>query len=209
MKKFYQIYLKPWGNDYNIQIYVLRLLGYVLTTVYFVATFFNKQKAKNFNQRGNYFHIIRKKKINDHNRPADRAFEEKFLKGDRYDFNGIFLPKIKNTYLMRSVYDDVLKIYTEYGDNYVYKLMDELDKLPSEGAYCYRGMNGEDISVKSGDIVIDAGAWIGDFSAYASKKGACAYAFEPSPSNISMLQKTVEYNRGGWRNYYSAFWPWR
>jgi len=51
------------------------------------------------------------------------------------------------------------------------------------------------ITVEKNYTVIDAGAWIGDFSAYAAKKGAKVYAFEPSPVNIKMLNKTVEYNK--------------
>jgi len=42
--------------------------------------------------------------------------------------------------------------------------------------------------------VIDAGAWIGDFAAYASKKGANVYAFEPSLESVKWLRKTAEMN---------------
>lgn len=189
-------YFKVWGNDYTVLIYILRISGYILTSLYFAGTFFNKKKAKQFNQKNNFFHILRKNKIQEFNNSQDKEFNEKFLMGDRYDFNGVFLPKIKNTYLLRTVYDDVLKIYTEKDDNYDYKIVDEIDKIIPEGVYCYIEPNGEDITIKRGDIVIDAGAWIGDFSAYASKKGAHVYAFEPSPSNLNILKKTVEYNKG-------------
>ncbi len=188
-------YLRIWANDYTIFIYILKISGRLLTLLYFIFVFFNKEKTKYFNQKKNYFVIKRQKEIQRYNKPADDEFNKKFLKIDRYDFNGIYLPKVENTYLMRYVYEDSLKVYTEYNDNYNYKIIDELDKVINEGTYCYIGQNGENITIKKGDVVIDAGAWIGDFSAYASKKGAHAYAFEPLPANIKLLQKTIEYNK--------------
>lgn len=52
-----------------------------------------------------------------------------------------------------------------------------------------------DIGVKAGDTVIDAGAYIGDFAAYAAVKGATAYAFEPEERIFKILTKTAELNR--------------
>lgn len=191
------MYLKRWGNDYTLTIYLYRMFGYVLTVLYFAVTL-NKKKVKAFNRKDNYFVNKRREAISKFHEKDNRLFNEKFLKNDRYDFKGVFLPKVENVYLLRTVYDDVLKIYTEYDDNYDYKFVDELEKtLPEgEGSYCYTGPNGESILVNKGDVVIDAGAWIGDFSAYASKKGAHAYAFEASSANVKELQKTVEYNKG-------------
>jgi FkbM family methyltransferase len=51
------------------------------------------------------------------------------------------------------------------------------------------------VTVKAGDVVIDAGAWIGDFSAYAASKGACVYAFEPVTETYNILIKTAELNQ--------------
>jgi FkbM family methyltransferase len=51
-----------------------------------------------------------------------------------------------------------------------------------------------DVTIKPGDVVIDAGAWIGDFSAYAVTKGAVAYAFEPVQATFQLLSKTAELN---------------
>ncbi|MBP9866826.1 MAG: FkbM family methyltransferase [Candidatus Pacebacteria bacterium] len=189
------VYFKFWGNDYTWYIYTLKILGYILTGFYYVATFFNKKKTKYFNKKVNFFVLQRNKQIETWNKPKNDAFNKKFLKQDRYDFNGIFLPKVENTYLMNTVYDDTLKVYTEYGDNYSYTIVDELEKKLPEGTYCYIGKNGEDITIKNGYTVIDAGAWVGDFSAYAAKKGAHVYAFEPSPFNINLLQKTIEFNK--------------
>jgi uridine phosphorylase len=76
----------------------------------------------------------------------------------------------------------------------------------NEGPYGYTdGLF--DVSVKSGDVVIDAGAWIGDFSAYSYWKGATCYAFEPMQVTYSLLEKTKDLNyrlnkiNGGVRSY--------
>lgn len=196
MKKIL-VYLKVWGDDYTAYIYILRILGYALTLMYFIFILFDKKKTGYFNRKVNFFVRERKKQIQLYNKPFDEEFNQRFLKDNKYDFNGIYLPKIENTYLLRTVYNDVLKIYVEKNDNYNYKIVDELDKILPEGSYCYVGPNGEDITIKEGYVVIDAGAWIGDFSAYASKKKAHVFSFEPSPINIKLLEKTVEYNSGG------------
>ena len=71
-----------------------------------------------------------------------------------------------------------------------------LDKRLTEGVYCYKkDENGCDITIHKGDVVLDLGAWIGDFSAYACKKGATVYAFEPSEETRLLLEKTVQYNK--------------
>lgn len=189
------LFFRVWGNDYTLPIYIFKILGGLLTVLYYTATFFNRKKTKEFNRKGNYYIIERKRRIDAWNKPADEAFMKKFLVGDRYNFKGIYFPKIENTTLMRSVYDDSLMVYTEYNDDYSYTVVDELEKKIPEGTYCYIGKHGGDITIKNGYTVIDAGAWIGDFSAYAAKKGAHVYAFEPSPSNITMLEKTISYNK--------------
>jgi tRNA G37 N-methylase Trm5 len=62
-----------------------------------------------------------------------------------------------------------------------------------EGPYGYT--DGDfDVTVKKRDVVIDAGAWIGDFSAYAASKGAITYAFEPANDTFQWLCKTRELN---------------
>jgi FkbM family methyltransferase len=62
-----------------------------------------------------------------------------------------------------------------------------------EGPYGY--VDGSfDVTVKKGDTVIDAGAWIGDFSAYAVSKGAVCYAFEPTEESFGILCDTAKLN---------------
>jgi len=59
-----------------------------------------------------------------------------------------------------------------------------------EGPYEYKT-----VRLEKGDIVIDAGANIGEFSALAGVKGCTAYAFEPIPNIINTyLSKTAEWN---------------
>jgi FkbM family methyltransferase len=70
-----------------------------------------------------------------------------------------------------------------------------VDQYTPEGPYCYK--DGEfDVTVKEGDIVIDAGASFGEFCAYAAFKGAVSYAFEPVGDRYKQLCKTAELNNG-------------
>ena len=63
-----------------------------------------------------------------------------------------------------------------------------------ETPYAYAG-DGLDVEILPGDVVIDAGSWIGDFAAYASAKGAGeVYAFEPSPPAFNYLVQTTKLN---------------
>jgi len=92
------------------------------------------------------------------------------------------------------IFDDTFLISCFHGDNYDAKIVDRLDKHMIEGPYGYR-KEGFDVTVSKNDIVIDVGAWIGDFSAYASSKGATCYAFEPSSKAFSILCKTAQLNK--------------
>jgi FkbM family methyltransferase len=129
-----------------------------------------------------------------------KSFFEKFWRkyyiDNVWNFNGIKLPGLKNDTTITSIYPvylDSLFVYCVHNDNYDCKLIDKLDEILPEGAYSYK-KNNFDVTVKKNDIVIDAGAWIGDFSAYASKKGAFVYAFEPCKETISYLKITKELN---------------
>lgn len=93
-----------------------------------------------------------------------------------------------------STYYDIIFFYNKRNDKYDLKSLDMYEKIiGTEGTYCYE--DGEcEMVIKKGDVVIDAGAWIGAFSAYASRKGASVYAFEPSLENRKYLEKTAELN---------------
>jgi FkbM family methyltransferase len=127
-----------------------------------------------------------------------KNFKKKWLKinknGESYfDFNGILFPDISNHtgfYLFVSrIFDDIFQIPCFYHDNFDKKIVTFLDSCLDEGAYCYKD-NSFDVTVKEGNVVIDAGAWFGDFSAYTASKGAITYAFEPVEENFNMLCKT-------------------
>jgi len=79
--------------------------------------------------------------------------------------------------------------------NYCFKSVNE--------AFCLEGpQEYKSAKLKTNDIVIDAGANVGIFSAFASNK-CCAdnecgrvYAFEPVPENIKILEQTAALNKG-------------
>jgi len=126
-----------------------------------------------------------------------RQLKKNYFKDGIWNFNGIRLPFYTPDYnagLMYLIYLDSLFVYCKYNDNYNNSLIDQLDDYLPEGTYGYKN-NDIDVTVKENDIVIDAGAWIGDFSAYASMKGAKVFAFEPSKENIVYLEKTKELNQ--------------
>jgi FkbM family methyltransferase len=90
-------------------------------------------------------------------------------------------------------FDDVLLVLCSFNDNYDKSIVEWIDQSSDEGPYGYTD-GSFDVTVKKGDIVIDAGVWIGDFSAYASSKGAVVYAFEPVNKTFQMLCRTEMIN---------------
>ena len=132
------------------------------------------------------FFLARFKKKNDKREPY-------------FDINGALLPDIstdKGIYdeFASNVFDDVFLISCFYNDNYDKTIVDFLDQYMAEGPYGYTDSK-FDVTIKKDDVVIDAGAWIGDFSAYAASKNAIIYAFEPVDSTFQLLSKTAALNR--------------
>lgn len=127
---------------------------------------------------------------------SSKEFEKKWLKhgieGDYYDFLGARLPKNRN-FPLGGVFQDTFFFYCLFDDNYDSDLVHKLDQYLNEGSYGYLG-KGLNVNVEKEDIVIDAGAWIGDFSALAAAKGARVYAFEPTSLTYSVLLTTVKLN---------------
>ncbi|MDR1257211.1 MAG: hypothetical protein LBJ86_05650 [Spirochaetaceae bacterium] len=116
-----------------------------------------------------------------------------------YNFNGARIPYYRGNVKyedLRFVFIDTFLFSLLLNDDYSAALVEKFENDMPEGPYGYRE-EGFDVTVKPGDIVIDAGAWIGDFSAYAASKGASAYAFEPTPYMFKTLRKTAELNSGG------------
>jgi FkbM family methyltransferase len=126
----------------------------------------------------------------------------------REDSEGAYLD-IKGVRLTENIPNDLIKgipvfslifqrslfVHAFCDDNHDKAVVETLDRWMGEGARGYR--DGDfDVTVKPGDIVIDAGAWIGDFSAYAAYKGATVYAFEPTPTTYALLCDTARLNDG-------------
>ena len=114
-----------------------------------------------------------------------------------FNFNGAKLPDISASKekmdSLRAMLKDVFFIPCFYNENYDKSLVECLDEYMPESPYGYT--DGEfDVTVKNGDVVIDAGAWIGDFSAYAATKNATVYAFEPIEETFEILKKTAILN---------------
>jgi len=133
-----------------------------------------------------------------------KAFKKRWLKknekGESYfDFNGSIIPDISadknNFYLfIKLMFEDVFFIPCFYNDNFDKSVVESLVHYV-ESPYSYKD-GAFDVTIKKGDVVIDAGAWIGDFSAYAVYKGAVTYAFEPTEDNYNLLCKTNDLNKG-------------
>ena len=115
-----------------------------------------------------------------------------------FNFNGALLPDItdskEKTNILRYVFAEVFLIPCCFNDNHSKPIAEYVDRHTAEGPYCYADGT-FDVTVKAGDVVIDIGAWIGDFSAYAVSKGATAYAFEPSRDTFEVLCKTKKINK--------------
>lgn len=141
---------------------------------------------------------------------AIRDFCKKWLKTEQnqtfFDFNGPKLTDISNdtTQMINllGVFDDVLLFHCFQNDDYNKDMVRYFDQFLNEGPYGYTD-GSFDVTVKKGDVVVDVGAWIGDFSAYACSKGAVAYAFEPVKNTFELLEQTAILNNvnGGVKIY--------
>jgi FkbM family methyltransferase len=132
-----------------------------------------------------------------------RAFKKRWLvrngNASCFDIQGAKLPdlsgdKEKMNVLVGGIFEDTFFIPAFFNDNYDKSIVELVDKYMNEGPYGYYIDDNFDVTVKSGDVVIDAGAWIGDFSAYAVSKGATVYAFEPVKETFDWLCTTAELN---------------
>jgi len=134
------------------------------------------------------------------------AWIEQFLRrfvaadGD-FDFAGARMPAAgaltsrEGLLLMMLTFVDTFLVPCFFGDNHDAAVMRRLDPLMPEGPYGFVG-EGVDARARPGDVVIDAGAWAGDFSAYAASRGAQVYAFEPTRNTFAMLLRTAALNGG-------------
>ncbi len=133
----------------------------------------------------------------------ERKLIERHTKSEPFkhlDFRGVKLPLVTagtaySGALLWAYYDSIL-FYERHNDTFDAATVDIFEKyFESEGLYCYSDTDNKiDMTIHAGDTVVDAGAWIGPFSAYAAHKGAHVYAFEPSPENQNLLKTTAELN---------------
>ena len=118
---------------------------------------------------------------------------------EAYILHDVRLPVVsdaeKNTMRPMNILDeDILCSYLHFNDDYSEKTFALTEPLLPEGLYSLID-DKVNVSVKAGDIVIDAGSCCGTFSAYASAKGAISYAFEPVAENFAYLTKTAKLNK--------------
>lgn len=116
-----------------------------------------------------------------------------------FDFNGVLLPDFRHEKRL------TLTLHHNVGDTFFFHLFRDgkydrdscelMDVWLLEGPYCYEDeLTGFIVKPKPGDIVLDAGAFVGEFSALAAHMGATVYAFEPSPMQYKYLCETARLN---------------
>ncbi|MDL2256945.1 FkbM family methyltransferase [Bacteroidales bacterium OttesenSCG-928-I14] len=133
-----------------------------------------------------------------------QTFTKRWLKqGEKdsyFDFNGALVADISNneetTRLLRYVFDEEYTIPCFFNDDHSKSRIEYTSKrFHDERSEPYFYTDGNfDVTIKKNDIVIDCGAWIGDFSAYAASKGATSYAFEPTKFAHKTLCETARIN---------------
>lgn len=103
-----------------------------------------------------------------------REHVQRVLKPDSecYHIKDVKLPlldALNERILAAEIFNDTFEAYLNFDDSYDEKIFDECEKFLSEGLY---GLVNDkvNVTVAPGDIVIDAGSWIGDFAAYAAVK---------------------------------------
>ena len=125
-----------------------------------------------------------------------RRLANTFTDGNIYRIRDVKFPVLEGSdcsMFWAYIYEDTFGVYVNFDDNHSEKVVNLCDELLNEGAYGL--VNSKvNVTVKPGDIVIDAGSWAGDFAAYASVKGGTVYAFEPTDTTFEILNKTAELN---------------
>jgi FkbM family methyltransferase len=131
-----------------------------------------------------------------HLKALQNRLKRKYLRGETYVFKEVRLPRlddVNESLLLRYVFEDTFFVYMCREDRYGEAETSSYFDLLNEGPYgfCNDRVN---VVVEAGDVVLDAGSWVGDFAAYASAKGAVAYAFEPFDGIYGRLLETARLN---------------
>jgi FkbM family methyltransferase len=168
------------------------------------SLYFLKAIARKLNISPAFSSVIYKKMTDRTNRKKLRFYRNEWLINDGkeayYDIRGAKIPDISNDneqiITLISAFEDTFTVPYFFDDNHDRSVVEYVDQYMMEGPYSYS--DGKfDVTVKKDDTVIDAGAWIGDFSAYAASKGATVYAFEPVKNIFELLCKTEQLNCDG------------
>ena len=129
-----------------------------------------------------------------------KRFKSKFYNKKKKEFiiKDIKFPNMDadNEIHFPEVFDDTLSSYYYLEDSYDEFTFDKCDEYLCEGLYGFIN-DRVNVTVKPGDIVIDAGSWIGDFAAYASLKVGIygkIFAFEPTDKTFKYLEQTASLN---------------
>lgn len=164
----------------------------------FVDSFTYNVFRKNFGLSSRKRYALKAGVELEHKLTFDYRIHEALKGGDgAYHIKDVKLPildKKNEKILFQSVYFDTFYSYVFLNDRYDEETVNICDSILPEGLY---GLQNDkvNVTVEPNDIVIDAGAWIGDFSAYASVRGATVYAFEPTENTFNYLLKTAELNK--------------
>lgn len=94
------------------------------------------------------------------------------------------------------IFDETMTSYYYFGDCYDEITYNKCDEFLGDGLYGF--VNDKvNVTIEPGDVVIDAGSWIGDFAAYASAKvgkSGTVFAFEPTDETFKTLKQTAKLN---------------
>jgi FkbM family methyltransferase len=131
-----------------------------------------------------------------HLKAGSRRLKKEYLRDGVYVFKEARLPSLNPADEIALVTEvgNAFFVYLKHDDCYDEAKINKLYEFLPDGPY---GLRNEqvNVTVEKGDIVLDAGSWIGDFAAYASAKGAVTYAFEPSDKTYEYLLQTAKLNK--------------
>ena len=138
------------------------------------------------------------KKTNFYLNSLSQRFRKVFLRENCYQIKDVRIPVLEPSdekLFREAILPDTFYSYIRCQDKYDETIYDMTDKFLCEGLYGLVNSR-VNVTVQPGDIVIDAGSWIGDFAAYASVRGAEAvYAFEPVDKTFAYLEQTAKLNK--------------
>ncbi|WP_432738811.1 FkbM family methyltransferase [Maridesulfovibrio sp. FT414] len=123
--------------------------------------------------------------------PIYELIEKYSRNGNRLQFTGFSMPLMgadEDKKLFFHEFSKLVAPYDEFWKKYKWGI---IAFFGSEGGY-----EAGEVKFGSGDVIIDAGANVGIFSASASRTGARVYAFEPIPEAYAYLEQAARLNAG-------------